>query len=282
MVPVFTSFNDDKKRTINYDVIDKYALYLKTKGVHGVLVNGMTGEGMTLNVEERKRLAEEWFKVTRKHHLTLLLNIGGTNVADVYELAQHAEQLKVDAVMVLPDLFFRPQVEEDLLTYVRDVAKYCPSLPVLYYHIPLMTNVRLQMWRFYDLAEKEIKNFGGIYYADANLDWALEAAKTDRKIILGLKTVALGALTLGFNAISMPLMNIVPEWFVELYDHVLNYRLKEAMIVQERIVKRVRDIGVHDQDFIHNIKIEFNKVNTGFQMGLTRTPKWTESKVRHF
>lgn len=110
------------------------------------MVNGLTGEGMTLCLDERKRLAEEWFRVTRKHQLKMLLNIGGTDIADVYELAEHAEKLNVDGILVLPDLFYRPVVEEDLLQYIRDVAKYAPNTPVLYYHIPIMTAVHCK-WR---------------------------------------------------------------------------------------------------------------------------------------
>lgn len=131
----------NRKRTIDFDVIEKYALLLKTKGMHGVMVNGFTGEGMTLRVDERKRLAEEWFRVTRKHQLKMLLNVGGTSIAEVYELTEHAEKTGVDAILVLPDLFYRPTVEEDLVLYLRDVAKYAPTTPVLYYHIPAMTTV---------------------------------------------------------------------------------------------------------------------------------------------
>lgn len=112
--------------------------------MHGVMVNGMTGEGMTLCTGERKRLAEEWFKVTRKHQMTMLLNIGGTNVADVYELAEHSEKMGVDACMVLPDLFCHPMCEEDLMYYMRDVAKHAPTTPMLYYHIPFMTYVNCE------------------------------------------------------------------------------------------------------------------------------------------
>lgn len=116
-------------------------MHLKSKGMHGVMVNGFTGEGTTLSIEERKQLAETWFRVTRKHSLKMLLNIGGTAITDVYELAAHAEKLGVDGLLVLPDLLFHPIVEADLLYYVRDVAKYAPTLPIFYYHIPLMTNV---------------------------------------------------------------------------------------------------------------------------------------------
>lgn len=145
MCPVFTPFTDDKKRNINYDVIDKYAQFLKQKGVAAVFVNSSTGEGTTLRTEERKRIVEEWFKATRKYQLYCVVQIGGTSIADMYDLAEHAEKLGVDAVFTLPDLFFKPTSEEDLVYYLKDLAQYCPTRPLFYSHIPIYTNV----WRKY-------------------------------------------------------------------------------------------------------------------------------------
>jgi len=282
MVPVFTPFNEDKQRTINFDVIEKYAAYLKQKGTHGVVVNGYIGEGTTLRVEERKRLAEEWFRVTRKHQLKMLLNIGGTDIADVYELAEHAEKLGVDGILVLADAFYRPIVEEDLLYYIRDVAKRAPSLPILYYHAPMVNYVHLKMWRFYELAEKEITNFGGIYYADFNWEHAAEALRADRTIILGVGKCFLGALTSGFEAISTPFVNLYPELYVELYDHILNYRLKEALLVQDKLIKHIREFYVYGEDWIVKVKEEFNKVNSGFKLGVFRKPEFTKTAFRRY
>lgn len=136
------------------------------------------------------------------------------------------------------------------------------------------------MWRLYELAEKEIDNFGGIFYADGNLDWAAETWKQDRNIIMAMGSVMFGTLSAGFNSISMTVMNIIPELIAELYDHVLNYRWKEAKTAQENIYRRVRDIWTHDEDLIVKMKMEFNKVNTGFKMGPTRKPIWSEKMMR--
>jgi N-acetylneuraminate lyase len=138
---VFTPFNNDAKRTINYDVIDKYAQTLKSAGMDGVYVNSFTGEGLTLTVEERKKLSEKWFEFGRKYELKVVVNIGGLPLPYVYELAQHAEQFKFDAVMVLPDMYYKPRTAEDLVYYLKDVQKYMPTRPFFYYHIPKMTEV---------------------------------------------------------------------------------------------------------------------------------------------
>lgn len=126
-------------------MIEKYGEYLKKHGMHGVMVNGFTGEGLTLRLEERKLLAEEWFKVTRKYQLVMLLNVGGASIADVYDMAEHAEKLGVDGILLLPDLFYRPMFEEDLIKYMKGVSKYCPNLPLLYYHMPWMTKVKSKL-----------------------------------------------------------------------------------------------------------------------------------------
>lgn len=55
--------------------------------------------------------------------------------------AQHAEQLQVDAVLCLPELYFKPATVEDLINYIKYVADLCPTRPFLYYHIPSMTGV---------------------------------------------------------------------------------------------------------------------------------------------
>lgn len=122
-------------------MIDKYAQYLKKMGMQGVMVNGMTGEGMTLTMDERKQLTEKWMEVTRKYDLKMIVNIGGMDLPEIYELAEHAEKIKVDAVMVMPDFFYRPRTEEDLLTYIKDIYTRMPTRPLFYYHIPMMTEV---------------------------------------------------------------------------------------------------------------------------------------------
>lgn len=135
-----------RRRTVNYDVIDKYCQYLKSKGIQGVLVNGVTGEGTCLRIDERKRLAEEWLKVCRKYGLNMTLCIGGCDIDDVYHLCEHAEKLGVDCIVLMPDLFYKPRIEEDLVEYCKNVCKYCPTRPIYYYHIPEYTSVNCKQW----------------------------------------------------------------------------------------------------------------------------------------
>lgn len=136
------------------------------------------------------------------------------------------------------------------------------------------------MWRLCDMAEKEITNFAGVYYADPSLDRAVDTMKPNRKIIMTTRHTLLGALTMGMDAISMIAMNVMPEMVAECYEHMMNNRLKEAMIMQEKLMKRTREILGHDQDMVVKMKMEFNKLNASLKMGPTRKPMWNETMMR--
>lgn len=109
--------------------------------MHGVMIHGVTGEGMCMTVHERMQMTEKWHECTRKYGMTMLVNIGGMDLPSVYMLAEHAEKLKVDCVMIMPDMCYKPMTEEDILMYMKDIMKRCPSIPMMYYHIPMVTDV---------------------------------------------------------------------------------------------------------------------------------------------
>lgn len=114
---------------------------MKQHGIKGVLVNGTTGEGVCQRIDERKRNFEEWSSSCSKYDLKCMVQIGGSAISSVYNLAEHAEEKKADAVLCLPDLFFKPTCEEDLVDYLKTVAEHCPNRPFFYYHIPSFTKV---------------------------------------------------------------------------------------------------------------------------------------------
>uniref|UniRef100_A0A1B0AJR1 N-acetylneuraminate lyase n=1 Tax=Glossina pallidipes TaxID=7398 RepID=A0A1B0AJR1_GLOPL len=141
MAPVFTCFNDDEKKTINISYINRYAKWLKSKNIDGVLVNSITGEGPSLGLLERKVNAECWWRAASENSLMMMLQIGGGALPDVLEMGCFAEELGVHSVCCLPEIFYKPRNIDQLIAYCKVVAKTCPSRPFFYHHIPRITNV---------------------------------------------------------------------------------------------------------------------------------------------
>lgn len=52
-------------------------------------MNGTSGEGMSLSLEERKQTAERWQKVSEDLKITTMIQIGGAPFTDVIELVKN-------------------------------------------------------------------------------------------------------------------------------------------------------------------------------------------------
>lgn len=128
------------------------------------------------------------------------------------------------------------------------------------------------MWRFYDLAEKDIPNFAGLFFANGKFDDALLAMKPNRYIIYAHPLLASSALMHGFDALCMIHFNIMPEMMYEFYEHMRNYRMREAMELYDKVFHRMYEFWHHGDDMITMMKMEWNKINSSMKMGPMRKP----------
>ncbi|KAG5874039.1 N-acetylneuraminate lyase [Gonioctena quinquepunctata] len=186
----FTAFRNDM--SLNLEIIPSYAKYLFDSGINAVLVNGSTGEGMSLSISERKAVAEEWVKAVKPTKQHVMIQVGGCLFPHVLELAKHAETIGADSILCLPELYYSPKTSKQLIRYLKHVGDAAPRTPLLYYHNPKMTGVDLNMRQFMDEAAKELPTFQGIKFTSIDLDGAASALKANNgqyAVFLGTNTV---------------------------------------------------------------------------------------------
>lgn len=271
MAPVFTPF--DENNQINYDVIERYAVLLKSKGISAVLVNGTSGEGMLLSVEERKRVTEKWQEVSNKHDILTMVQISGCPLVDAIELAKHSAALKVDGILCLPELYFKPKTVAKLVNYLKDISSHCPDIPLYYYHIPMFTQVDLPMAEFMQEAKKEIKNFAGIKYTSGDLEKGLACLQDGLQVFLGADTILVGALALGFESAIMTSLNIIPEESIQILKLMKNGEVEKARELQMQINEFVKSaLKRGGGEWVPSMKKAFNETFAGLSMGDVRKP----------
>lgn len=132
----FTPFHQNGD--VNFDVLEEYADKLAADGVHYVFVNGTTGEGMSMTVEERKALAVKWIALGKTRFQAVIVHVGAANLKDIQELGKHAEQHGASAISTLPPLFYKPSNVEGMVHFLEQVAASAPKTPFFYYHNPSM------------------------------------------------------------------------------------------------------------------------------------------------
>lgn len=271
IAPVFTPCTDNG--TLNLDLIPSYANYLARCGVNGVLVNGTTGEGTSMNLLERKAIAEAWSEAVKSTKQHLMIQVGGAPLPDVIELAKHAERIKAHSLLCLPELYFKPNKPEELKEYLKVVANAAPNTPLLYYHIPMFTNVNIHMGQFLESIGNDIPSFVGIKCTSNDLVEGTEALHVDNGkyvIFLGSDQIMSAACVLGIDSFIATSINLFPRLVNDIIKLSKSGDLLAAKEKQETLTKAVVTISKYG-NWVQTMKHAMQLV-THLDMGPPREP----------
>lgn len=162
----FTPFT--KTGQVDFAMIGRLAASLAANKIAGAFVCGTTGEGVSLTVAERKRVAERWLAGAGKN-LRVIVHVGHTALGDSRALAAHAQQIGAAAIGCMAPYCFKPATAEDLARFCAEVASAAPELPFYYYHIPCVTGVTVPAAAFLRAAAERIPNLAGVKFTHEDL-----------------------------------------------------------------------------------------------------------------
>ncbi len=139
-VPPVTPFTEAED--IAFDVLAELIDYIiRNHFCDSIILTGTTGEFHTMSDEER---VEVWRvgKDAIAGRVPVIVGVGAASTRAAVRLAERAEALGVDAVMVVLPYYSRP-TQEGIEQHFRAVAG-ATSLPVMVYNIPLFTGVNME------------------------------------------------------------------------------------------------------------------------------------------
>ncbi|MEN6535883.1 MAG: dihydrodipicolinate synthase family protein [Bryobacteraceae bacterium] len=204
-----------------------------SSGVHGVYVCGQTGEGRLQPVEQRKLVAEVAVRNSPPGR-DAIIHVGCYRTADALELARHAGRIGAAAISSLPPdgCSFT-----EIRAYYQALAAVS-ELPVLVYYFPEICSGIASFDQILELTS--IPNVVGLKFTDYNL-YLLSLIRRDGYTIYnGRDEVLAAGLLMGANGGIGTFYNLVPGWFVHLFELSEAGRHSEARKVQDRINDLIR------------------------------------------
>uniref|UniRef100_A0A2K6FPS2 N-acetylneuraminate lyase n=1 Tax=Propithecus coquereli TaxID=379532 RepID=A0A2K6FPS2_PROCO len=146
----------------------RYSFVPLTDSLFGT-VNGTTGEGLSLSISERRRVAEEWVTKGRNKLDQVVIHVGALSLKESQELAQHAAEIGADGIAVIAPFFLKPWNKDVLISFLKEVAAAAPALPFYYYHIPALTGIKIRAEELLDGIQDKIPTFQGLKFSDTDL-----------------------------------------------------------------------------------------------------------------
>lgn len=160
MPALVTPFNSDK--TVNIHVMQKLIDHLISQGAYGFYIGGATGEGISMECEQRKILAYEAVKQI-DGRVPSIVHIASINLEEAKTLAKHAESIGADAVSAIPPLFYKYD-EDDVFGYYKEIADSV-NIPVMIYY---NTNAGFSMSAKFAARLYEIDNVTAIKWTSSD------------------------------------------------------------------------------------------------------------------
>jgi 4-hydroxy-tetrahydrodipicolinate synthase len=205
------------------------------EGTQGLVPVGTTGESPTLSHAEHRRVVEICVE-TAKGRVPVIAGAGSNNTSEAIELAQYAEKIGADAVLVVTPYYNKPN-QRGLYAHFAAVAK-ATKLPIVIYNIPPRSIIDMTPETMGRLAH-DFTNIVGVKDATAKVDRV-----SDQRATCGDDFIQLSgedASALGFNAhggvgcISVT-ANVAPRLCAEFQDASLSGDRDRAIELQDRLM----------------------------------------------
>jgi 4-hydroxy-tetrahydrodipicolinate synthase len=212
----------DHASQLDLESVPRLMSFLASRGCHGAVLFGTTGEGPSFSPSEREavlRAAREY----REEHpgFRLIAGTGTPSLSETIDLTKLAFDLGYDAALVVPPYYFRKASDDGLFTWFSElITKAVPADKyILGYHFPNVAGIGLSIDLLARLKDAFPVQFAGIKDSSHDSDLARNLGErfgedlvvltgTDTYLQLAMENKAAGCITAPANLISPDLREV--------------------------------------------------------------------------
>ena len=190
LTAMVTAFHDDG--SVDLDGTARVAEHLVEHGNDGVVVSGTTGESPTTTTAEDGDILRAVIEAVGDR-ATVVAGVGTNSTAHSVELAQQAEKLGADGVLLVTPYYNKPS-PEGVLAHFTAVAT-SSALPVMLYDVPGRTVTRIAPSTYE--AARELDTVVAVKDATGDLPGAARLVELGYAVYSGDDVATLGYLAYG-------------------------------------------------------------------------------------
>jgi 4-hydroxy-tetrahydrodipicolinate synthase len=205
----------DSKGNVDFSKTTKLINHLINNGTESLVVSGTTGESPTLTTEEKIALFKHVVKVV-DGKVPVIAGTGSNNTKASIDLSKKAEEIGVDALLIVTPYYNKPS-QEGIIAHYKAIAE-AVRLPIMAYNVPGRTIVSTSVDTVVRLSE--IPNIVALKDAGGNLDTMSEIIE---------KTPDDFLLYSGDDGLTLPSLAVGSAGIVSVASHVIGNEM-QAMI----------------------------------------------------
>lgn len=263
-----TPFTDDGK-AVDEERLRALVNHCLEQGVHGVVPCGTTGEFTNLTIEERKHVIKIVIDEVNRR-VPVIAGTGASGTDEAVEMTKYAKDAGATAALIVTPFYLKPAdrgIYEHFYTITNEV-----DLPVILYNIPQCTGLELPWQMVEDLAQ--LPNIVAIKDSSGQLKYilaVLEKVRDKINVLCGHDEVLVAGLAAGCSGAILASANIIPDIWIQLYNHIRKGEVQQARELQYKVQKIARIIvgsgAVGVKEALNMMKIKVGPVRKPLSVG---------------
>jgi len=219
-----TPFKSDTQ--LDLEAFRKLIRWQLDSGIHFLVPSGTTGESVTLNEEEYRKVIRTCVE-TAAGAVPVVAGAGTNNTAQAIHLATIAQQEGADALLAVTPYYNKP-TQEGLVLHFSKIAESI-SLPVVLYNVPGRTIINITAETALRLAQ--VDNIIALKEASGDLGQVMQILNrrpSDFVVLSGDDSLTLPIMAMGGEGIISVASNLIPAEMSQMVDLALSGKWEEA------------------------------------------------------
>ena len=216
-----------KEGEVDFNALQKLVEFQIENGINYLVVQGTTGESVTLTDEEKVAVLEYIIDVA-KNRVPIVLGVGGNNTSNVLQQIKKFNSYRIDAYLSVSPYYNKPS-QAGIVAHYGQIAQ-ATDKPIILYNVPGRTGSNMTAETTLTLANT-YANIIAVKEASGNLEQIMEIIKSKPSnflVISGDDALTLPHIACGGDGVISVVANAFPKRFSSMVDYALKGDLEKA------------------------------------------------------
>lgn len=231
-VAMVTPFTKEGK--VDYAGLNRLTEHLVKGGADYLVVQGTTGESVTLNDEERRSVLDYILEVNNKRK-PVVLGVGGNDTRTVCKKLENLDNKGLSGILSVSPYYNKP-TQAGIYEHYKNVVQSTP-LPIILYNVPGRTGSNVTAETTLRIAD-DFPKVVGVKEASGNLTQMEDIMQLRPKkflVISGDDNLTLPAIAMGADGVISVVGNAFPKEFGQMVHQGLFGSMEDARKTHYRL-----------------------------------------------
>lgn len=207
--------------------------YYVDQGVAGIVINGSTGEFVSLSKEEKFQMVETVLKEVNGR-LPVIVGTAAETTKETIEYTKQAEANGADCALIINPYYMKPK-EEEIYYHFKEISDSV-NISIMLYNNPFTSGVDMSTELILKIG-KECEQVTHIKESSGDIRKVRDLSRQgSTEIFCGAEELVMESYLVGATGWISVAGNIVPKLVTDMFNHFQNGELDRAWEINDRIL----------------------------------------------